>query len=206
MEEINLFSTKIYKTHIDKNLYNHEELINTIEENYSIDSVRSDISDFETNSHNYYNDWNNPKFKKINLEEIEKIYGQKTHEFIDTLDIVIGNWKAFIVNVHASMPGQGIKPHGHLPAFYSSVHYLKLDDDHDKIIFHSPLTINQFASSIYDMSKIKNNLNATNFFSGWEFEIKEGDMIFFPSYLMHEVAGESKSNSLRISVASNIHI
>src|SRR5210317_1450111 len=99
MEMIDLFSTKIYKTKIDKNLYNYDELLSIIEENYKIQPSRLDVTDFTANTHNYYEGWNNEKFKKLNLEYLSKIYFKETKKFFTYYKIEENvDWSMSIVN------------------------------------------------------------------------------------------------------------
>ena len=206
MEIIDLFSTKIYKTKIDKGLYNYDELLSTIEENYKIQPSRLDVKDFTANTHNYYEGWNNEKFKKLNLEYLSKIYFNTTKEFFTYYNIADNvDWSIAIVNLSASKKHQGIAIHDHLPAFYSTVHYLRLSCTQQKIRFFNPLSIGKYAGSIYDLSKIKNHIDNSNLYQSWTFDVEEDDMIFFPSYLEHDVVN-GETDELRISISNNIYL
>jgi uncharacterized protein (TIGR02466 family) len=208
LEKIDLFSTPVWKCKIDPMSYNKQELIDSITHNYDLQPSRNiNVPDFEASSHNYYKDWNNPKYKKLNLSLLEKIYNELMLKLLDQHNFVKDiRYRYEIVNIQASKKNQNIGLHDHPNSFYSSVHYLKLDDDHKRTRFFNPLIIGQYISTLYDTKKLMNiDIQNSNYFNNWIIPVEEDDMVFFPSYLKHSVDNET-SDELRISVSCNLSL
>jgi len=101
--------------------------------------------------------------------------------------------------------------HDHLSSqrcsLYSMVYFLKLNDDHPKITFHNYtnlhaiFTTNSKIKKVYRDKDIKHSITRPY----WNLNIKEGDLIIFPSYLFHGVFVQ-KTNDPRITISSNIYL
>ena len=87
--------------------------------------------------------------------------------------------------------------HWHTNSYISGVLYIKADENLDFIRFLNP------RYSSFEFSN-KNNFNIFN--SGiWDFPVKSGSIIIFPSYLRHSVTNNT-SNNERISLAFNVFL
>ena len=65
-----IFGIPFYRTIVDPVLFNKQELVKVIEENYNKDKNRNNWdkdSLSKSNLHHAYNDWFNEDFKKLNL-------------------------------------------------------------------------------------------------------------------------------------------
>lgn len=208
MEKIDLFSTKIYKTYVDPNLYNRDDIIKAVTINYNKQPDRLDSKKFQTNSHHTFLGWDNPNFEKIDLSYLNKIYYQKTQEFFDHFKIQKNvKWNGQIVNIHASKSHQGIFRHGHLPAFYSTVHFIKMDETHQKLRFYNPSTHANYINLINNVDNtLEDCIDNSIFMYLYTLDLKENDMIFFPSFLEHDAYLNSHTDSLRISASTNISL
>lgn len=87
--------------------------------------------------------------------------------------------------------------HWHTNSYISGVLYIKADENLDFIRFLNP------RYPIFEFSN-KNNFNIFN--SGtWDFSVKTGQIILFPSYLRHSVTN-NLSNDERISLSFNVFV
>tara|TARA_E500000331_G_scaffold165834_1_gene160620 strand:+ start:1010 stop:1618 length:609 start_codon:yes stop_codon:yes gene_type:complete len=119
-----------------------------------------------------------------------------------TKDLALENCRAYIdeswLNYYIGSENQ--EEHDHLPGFYSGIHFIKYDDGHTATRFVNP--IYQLYSFMYkDIDLYKNPDFGSQH---WSPEVKEGDIIIFPSFLRHLVAPQ-KSDEHRITLAFNIN-
>lgn len=85
---------------------------------------------------------------------------------------------------------------------FSAVHYVKLDPEHAPVRFHNPQE--QIIRATLPSSDT--NENPFMFQNVWALPpVEEGDLIFFPSYLKHDVPIQT-SEKTRISIAMNLGI
>ena len=95
--------------------------------------------------------------------------------------------------------------HDHLPSFYSGIHYIKFTD-HEAVHLMNPLF--QMYNMIYNSGvrgSDEDALSAHPFSRQYCCpEVKEGDIIIFPSFIRHRVNAVN-SGDARISVAFNIN-
>ncbi len=99
--------------------------------------------------------------------------------------------------------GHNQEEHDHNPGFFSGIHYLKFNPEvHSPAHFVNPcytLFLYQFKDvDVEDESQSEYRSHH------WYPDVKEGDIIIFPSWLRHMVR-EQKSNETRISLAFNIN-
>jgi hypothetical protein len=82
---------------------------------------------------------------------------------------------------------------------YSCIHYLKYDEEeHTSTTFHDP--IETLRSHSFEM-------DSNHHVSRWTPKVKEGDLLIFPSYLVHHVAKSKPTpNNPRITVAFNLRL
>ena len=102
-------------------------------------------------------------------------------------------WSTYII------PGEGGQMHMHTNSYFSGVFY-PFESTSSNINFYSPLQ-DKMALDIGGNVKQWNKFNSPSF----EFEPKECDLIFFPSYLFHQVMFNN-SNKRRYSIAFNIFL
>lgn len=128
----------------------------------------------------------------------------------DLLDIIRKYFKAVYspagnVDVHITQswvnftkPGEFHHVHSHNNSFLSGVFYIRSDAETDKIVFHKQ-----------ENSGLSIDLPATEWNSynskTWWYPVGTGDIILFPSNLVHEVP-KTTSDSDRISLAFNVFL
>lgn len=208
MEKIDLFSSPVWKVKIPPDSYNKQEILEVVEHNYNLQPTRNALAPtFDSTGHHYYRDWDNPKFKEVDIDPLNKIYKEIIKDFgskIKVNQLIYCEYE--IVNIHASKSNQNLKIHDH-PTFYSTVHYLSLKKEHQLTTFYNPLIIGQYASTISDVKKlVANDISNSNYFHQWNLEVEEDDFVLFPSYLKHEVIETSNTENLRVTVSTNITI
>ena len=99
--------------------------------------------------------------------------------------------------------GMNQEEHDHLPSFYSGIHYIKFNSDHEAVHLMNPLF--QLYALTYASCGDDDVLSTHPFSKQYVCpEVKEGDIIIFPSFIRHRVNGVSVKEP-RISVAFNIN-
>lgn len=220
MERIDLFSSGIYKTKVNMDLESKSKLVKEIEQNYNIEPKRkiTDSGIPYTTFHSYYNDFQNDKFNKLNLDYLKMEYQKIFKNFFENIFPLDRNkscryeWE--IVNCQVGYEGE-MDPHSHqiiredgYTCQFVSTHFLSFDGDyHNPTSFCNPTHINQFLdiTSIQkkiDNSDVKNSIYYENFYLNTE----EDDMFIFPAYLRHYVKRHNNfsENKLRIIMVCNI--
>ena len=95
-------------------------------------------------------------------------------------------------------PGSSNRLHNHPYNFLSGVFYLQVPEDSGQIIFHDPKP----QAEVLSPPKVENH--SIHVAHRVNFKPKNGTLIFFPSYLNHEVE-ENNSQDDRIIVSFNIN-
>jgi len=189
MEKIQaLFATPIYLSEIKRN-FSTEEL-KFVEENkkeFYINTGKNKTSkDTFILKHN--------KMKNLHEDLLVKIndYFKSVEDSNDKVELYITqSW------LNYNEANTYHHEHWHTNSYISGVLYIKADENLDFIRFLNP------RYSSFEFSN-KNNFNIFN--SGiWDFPVKSGSIIIFPSYLRHSVTNNT-SNNERISLAFNVFL
>jgi hypothetical protein len=214
----NIFSSPLYTKVIDPVLYDKENIVNTLIENFSKDPNRNNWG--ESNMHMYIKDWDNPTFQKVNTVSLIPVYTNLFSYFLNYLspkEEILFEFEIVNFNITNNVQGY-MRPHTHLArkdCLFSAVHYLKTSKDSSILQFENPLIYNQYMDpeiSKYINSKfnISNNyISSYNKF--WEHYPLEDEIVIFPSYLRHSVVPyeqESiiKETKFRISSVINLYL
>ena len=216
INNIPFFQTPLSIVHIDPNLYNKEEIVQTVLDNYSKSTYRNIWND-NSDLHHYFNDWSNPNYNRVDLTTILAVYDRVVKNFIDTITLDQNSgfkYKWNIVNITVYNQQQHMQVHDHFlnDCLYSAVHYLSVPDNHAWINFVNPLLALQYSHPTMEkFSKFLNNrdINNSTYFSDWDLNVKEDHMIIFPSYLRHKVKQpkvKSTDSKLRIGIVVNIDL
>ena len=99
--------------------------------------------------------------------------------------------------------GHNQEEHDHNPGFFSGIHYLKFNPEvHSAAHFVNP----SYALYLYQFQDVDVEDESRSEYRShhWYPDVKEGDIIIFPSWLRHMVR-EQKSDETRISLAFNIN-
>jgi uncharacterized protein (TIGR02466 family) len=205
-----LFGIPIYKYRIDPKIFNKTKIIKDIEKNYKISSERN-TWDKKSNLHHVYNDIENSKFKKVNFNELNKVYEDVFTNFCkNDLKLTNCTLSYAIKNYTAIRKNQYMATHQHLiDCDFSAVHYIQCPEGSSPITF---LNHNDFGKyflflrphiySMIDNQDLKNSY----MFAEYKYVPKEDEIIIFPSVLLHEIEKQNTLKKSRISVVINITI
>jgi uncharacterized protein (TIGR02466 family) len=100
--------------------------------------------------------------------------------------------------VNFTKPGESHHLHSHSNSFLSGVFYIRSDAETDKIVFHKQ----EDAGISIDLLTTEWNLYNSKI---WWYPVGTGDIILFPSSLLHEVP-KTTGNNDRISLAFNVFL
>jgi hypothetical protein len=101
------------------------------------------------------------------------------------------------------MNGEWQEEHDHIGGIngshFSCIHFLSFDKkNHEPVVFRDPYR---------QIRNLSLELDRNNYNSAWIPDIREGDFLMFPSYLVHEVKpGKPTPNYPRISIAFNFRV
>tara|TARA_B100000676_G_C17796429_1_gene689805 strand:+ start:35 stop:649 length:615 start_codon:yes stop_codon:yes gene_type:complete len=88
--------------------------------------------------------------------------------------------------------------HTHPNSYLSAAYYVKAPENCGKFLVENPNSVsNHSYPKIYKETEFNANIRGLN--------VKEGDLLFFPSYLPHKV-GRNMSNEDRIVISFNINV
>lgn len=213
MTRFDIFSTSIYKTKIDSNLYNKQDLLNIIEKNYNISKERKSPDPIypATEYHTYHGNFENIKFEKINFEKLIPLYNIEITNFLNNLNMKNEcQFNYAIANVNVGKNGW-MDRHHHLNdnCQYVFIHYLSFDNLHHPHTLFYNNTLNNYNE--YYSKKYRDMLldipEHSVHHKYWSFNTYEDDFYIFPAYLDHGVLpNEKKTDKLRILVVGNINI
>ena len=213
MQLIPLFGVPIFKSTINPELYNKQEIMSTIEENYQKNTIRNKYD--QSNLHQTYKDNDNPDFKKVDYSSLTSIYNTKIKEFISQMSWASELKYTWVPNISVYGEEQYLAPHSHIGGYNANiifvcVHYASFPNDASPITFSNP-SVNLIYNTdriIKKMSKLVNSSDTDNsaYYATWDFDIKEDDFIMFHSYLIHGVRPNGKLSKLRVAIAINISL
>ena len=205
----NLFSTPVWKNclNIDNNI--KENLLNQITQNY--EKYKDYIQpDWGSVVHSTLKDHNN-----INYDQIMPFYKKEYENFVSEhyLNLYSHNYcmQKPWYNYYVKNSSQEIHDHVAVYAedntfvFFSAVYFLKLNANHPKIAFYNP---NTYSIANRQFKKIRSYFNKENINHSFQerfftLDVKEDDLIIFPSSLEHAVF-QQKVNDPRITISFNI--
>tara|TARA_B110000285_G_C14858753_1_gene483500 strand:+ start:65 stop:712 length:648 start_codon:yes stop_codon:yes gene_type:complete len=203
-----LFGIPIFKTKINPNSFNKEEIIKSITENYNVNSVRNEF-DGISNIHMEYGDRENKRFEKVDYSKVNDVYNDIFKDFFSThfKSKINFEYEFFNCNYTASIGNQFMAPHNHLPySDFSCVHYVKLNKKDKPTTFINPSNYKDYFRYLKpNMVNIAdlNNINNTYMCDEYMFEVDEDDFIIFPSVIKHKVSN-LKSNDIRVTLVTDI--
>ena len=98
--------------------------------------------------------------------------------------------------------GDEASTHIHSNSLISGVYYLKTPKDSGRPVFHKPSGTNNLLTDLFDFRLTEANIINK---SRYTIDIKEGDLLLFPSHLQHSVE-KSQTNEWRYSLAFNVWV
>ena len=190
-EVFNFFPTPVFRSNIDIDADTKEFLINS-----SFERMSSGNGNFTKD--NYILD------NEVCKGFVGKLFCQ-LELFVDSyLRIDDSHFEWCMLNswVVEHEPNDFGLAHSHANSLISGVYYLDVPKDSGDIAFHKPAGL----TNIFHVSTDIPFKEYTPINSGiWTLEPREGDIILFPSHLLHSI-GVNKTNKLRYSLAFNFHI
>tara|TARA_R110002020_G_scaffold391137_3_gene601548 strand:- start:1485 stop:2105 length:621 start_codon:yes stop_codon:yes gene_type:complete len=183
-----LFATPIYLSNMERDFSIEElECVNYHKKKFNINTGKN-----KTSKNNFILKQN--KMKSLHKDLMVKVndYFKSVEDSNDEVELYITqSW----LNYNESNTHH--HEHWHTNSYISGVLYIKANENLDFIRFLNP------RYSFFEFSN-KNNFNVFN--SGiWDFPVKSGSIILFPSYLRHSVENNS-SDYERISLAFNVFV
>jgi len=200
----NLFSIPIWKNSLNISNDIKKNLLNQITQNHK--QHKNYIHpDWNCTVHSTHKENNN-----IDYYDIIPFYKQEYENFVSKNNLDV-NFHNYILNnpwynYYQKYSNQELHDHIQFDSnkmfqLFSGIHYLKLNQDHPKITFYNP----SLAHIMYEGTNFFNddNLNHSFFKKYFVLDVKEGDLIIFPSCLGHAVFQQTVDDP-RITIAFNI--
>lgn len=214
MQTIDLFPSRIFKSKVDPTTYNKNEIVDILIRNYKTDVAKNrNAWDDNSDLHHYYNDWDNEKYEKVPLDELNVIYENKVNELMEQINFCKDiNFKWTLENI--TVNAKHMAAHDHVgfadgyQCLYSGIHYVKFNSDvHSPTTFFNPLMVSQFNCLTENLVKVLDNttLENSNYFDSWQVSVEEDDFIFFPAYLKHHVVSQL-TDDFRITGVVNVRL
>lgn len=201
----NLFPSQIWKSSLNLENYIKEKILHDIEEN------------FEKNKSYLYPNWNckihTSLFEKnnINYSELIPYFKNEYEKFSEQINLLSHKYIIDEIWYNYYLAGYNQEYHDHISGenndLYSIVYFLKLNDEHPKITFYNYTNYHTFYHSNPQIKQIyrSDTINHSIVNMHYNLDVKEGDLIIFPSYLPHGVFAQ-KNNDSRITISSNIRL
>jgi uncharacterized protein (TIGR02466 family) len=200
----NLFSIPIWKNTLN--------IDNDIKENL-LDQIIQNYEKHENYIHPYWNcaiHTTHKDYNDINYSNIIQVYKQEYENFVSENNLNLNFHNYHInrpwYNYYIKHSNQELHDHTGFDinnkkfAMFSAVHFLKLHKDHPKIVLYNP----SLAHMIYTTTNFfKDNSNHSFFKKYFVLDVKEGDLIIFPSCLEHAVFQQTIDDP-RITISFNI--
>jgi len=203
-----LFGMPVFQAEINPKIYDKKRILKDIEYNYKISKQRG----------SGYGKWHDSyecsdkKFKKIQSDQLVKIYIEKTKTFCkDYLNIkkdcVI---KINVTNYTCNKEDSFMSPHMHLGSDFSIVHYLQVPEKSSPIKFSNQNNFGQYFNylrpDLYDMVDSQSYLNSW-MFEHYSISPLPDTMLLFPAVMMHQVPYTKEViKDSRISIVANVNI
>jgi len=217
-----LFPTCVFRTSINALTYDKEQLVADMMFNYN-KTPQYNKWDDESITHHIYassdTDFHAMGMKAVKADKygLIKIYDSVVEQFFRELNH-LGNIEYFWDVQNISINTQYMREHHHYDIdfdrkqngfpFYSFVHYISFNQSvHGETVFVNPTTAMSY-DFLTPLSKHFDNQNcdASVYFSDWVLNVKEDEIVFFPSFLKHRVASTLDPNYPRITSAGNISV
>ena len=211
-----VFGMPVFKTSLKDDIYDREDLKNTITDNYYKNKKRNkwDENDFvASNIHHSLCDNidETSEFKSLNYKTIIPVYNKHLDKWLKTLVPKKNiSYSYTIANYTAMTEFQHMKSHIHSQCDFAAVHYLKFNPSvHQPTYFENENPNANFYRFI--RPNIENLLDETHISNRWfnkvaTLKTEEDDMVIFPSTLPHSVAKMNKTKEIRMTIALNINI
>ena len=206
-----LFGLPVYRTKINSDEYNKQNIVETILENFNKKEERNvwSTDPWGKKIHQSLHDDSNPIFKIPDYSGVSKLYFESLKDFLKNLNInqdVRLNLQ--VINYTIANFQSIMEPHIHGASEFSMIHYVKFDPkEHAPTTFLNPYNFYGYNVRMEKLAKKMHLNNLTNSWNveEWTFNTEEDDLIIFPAVLKHMVKNRN-SKKMRITVAANVEI
>tara|TARA_B100000085_G_scaffold264777_1_gene272001 strand:- start:2901 stop:3536 length:636 start_codon:yes stop_codon:yes gene_type:complete len=205
-----IFNLPVKTFRVDPTLYDKEQIISRITDNYALDPNRNVKPEMGT-LHHCYVDYGNPKFKDPDYTKLAPVYQTLVEKYLGTMDLDEGTkytWE-FVNYAAYGDTKSTMRSHLHSNCDFSAVHYIQFDEEnHTPTIFSNPFAWGELTKHLRpNLNRcLKRTINNSWAEDWYKIPTKEDDMVFFPASLKHEVMAQGESDKLRITIAINISI
>jgi uncharacterized protein (TIGR02466 family) len=181
-----IFPTPIYQSKLDRNFTEKELLFVNNNKSVVYDNTGNTVSK------------NNYVLEDKSFKNLKKELDLRVKDYFDKIVSSSNNITPYITQswLNYTENNQYHHKHNHFNSLVSGVLYINSDEKYDKINFYKD-----------SYQSIKLDIKENNLFNSesWWFPVKTGDIILFPSSLLHMVSIKQGDNT-RISLAFNIFI
>ena len=196
-----LFPVTLYHTNVRENSVIQREILSSIQKCYEEKELpipNGWLTDKLTTSF----DQNELNHKIFESEKIHELYMKYVSSIFDkpvsfSLEDM---WFNYYIDGEYQEEHHHINPTPFLPpVHFSCVHYLKYDEEeHVPTTFHDPISTLRCHSF---------EIESNYYREKWSPKVKEGDLLIFPSYLVHHVEKSKPTpDNPRITVAFNLRL
>jgi thiamine phosphate synthase YjbQ (UPF0047 family) len=200
----NLFPAKIWKTSliVDQSIKN--DILGQIEKNF-VENKDYLHPYWGCKIHTSLLENNN-----INFSSIIPFFKIEYEKFSEQLKLNFHNYEIHDIWYNYYLNGYNQEFHDHISSdrtIYSIVYFLRLDNDHPKITFHNYTNYHAYYSSNKKIKNIYNrdDINHSIVHICHNLNVKENDLIIFPSHIPHGVFIQ-KTDNPRITISANLKI
>jgi uncharacterized protein (TIGR02466 family) len=148
----------------------------------------------DKNPHNSIWDYDKPCLNILNQEIINIVTQTVFQNLPEIKQLKIVGCEHFTGWMNIVRPGESLNIHGHVESAMTATYYIKVKDECGDLV-------------LYDTSKAidwtKNTLSDNPTLKEIRYNPVEGELIFFPSYMLHGVS-VNKSDDLRISISTDL--
>ena len=196
-----LFPVTLYHTNVRENSVIQREVLATIQKCYEEKELpipNGWLTDKLTTSFDQ-NELNHKIFESERIHELYMKYVSSVFDKPVTFSLE-DMWFNYYID------GEYQEEHHHInsspfhpPVHFSCIHYLKYDEEeHVSTTFHDPISTLRAHSFEMESNYCKEN---------WVPKVKEGDLLIFPSYLVHHVKKSKPTpDNPRITIAFNLRL
>lgn len=213
MTTYNMFPSQLYKTRIDPEDYDKSAIIEKAMINYSLEPNKN-IWDNDSELHHYYGQMFEAPDE---IKTLEKCYAKVIDEYVKSIKTNHNELKYRWKMVNFAVNTKYMAAHDHYyqskgwQSAFSTCHYISYNwKDHSPTKFLNPLIYGQYGYNTRGISVglDRSNIDNSTYFPDYTPDVKEDDIIIFPSWLKHEVVNGMKreTDKPRILGVANIDI
>jgi hypothetical protein len=200
----NLFPSKIWKTSLNLEESIKTDIFNQIQKNF-IENKDYLHPYWGCKVHTSLLENNNIDFSSIILS-----FKREYEKFSKQLNLNFHNYEIHDIWYNYYLNGYNQEYHDHISndrTIYSFVYFLRINDTHPKITFHNYTNYHAYYSCNKKIKNVYNrdDINHSIVHICHELNVKEDDLIIFPSYVPHGVLVQ-KTEDPRITISANLRV